>query len=598
MKTPEGIRYLAKRVRAFSVRLPLSPVQVNFAFAVVIGAIAGLGAFAFKTLIIWVESLFSVNSPEAVARIGPLVILVPALGGLIVGPLIYLFAKEARGQGVAEVIEAVIKRGGRIRPIVAFMKILTSAITLGTGGSAGSEGPIVQIGAGFGSTVGQLFRMPPKRIKTFLACGAAAGISAIFNTPFGGIMFALEVVLHEFRTLNFIYVAIASVVGALLHRSLVGNIPLFDLPSFSMASGWEIAAYLLLGVFAAFTAKFFILILMRTGDLYSRLKIPEYLKPMTGGLAVGLLAYLTPLLVRAPGVRSPFSILSVGYETIGRVMIPEFYENGAGILVAGMLALILLKIVATSFTIGSGGSGGVFAPSLFIGAMLGGIFGIAVNRFFPGHTASPAVYALVGMGATFNGAAHAPISTIFIIFELTNNYEIVLPIIAAVTVSNLVAYWIKPISIFGELLRRRGIDFRERKKADVLHSMIIREIMITPVQTVHENTTLAELAERAEDKIHSSLPVLNEAGEMTGILTYRELHQAVKKPDPEKKIREIMITDPVTAYPGEPVDEVFKRMKRAKQGFAPVLKSPCSRKVVGLVTYSSIFTAYEKAVME
>lgn len=584
-------------------RFKISPVQITFAFSIIIGVVAGLGAYVFKTLIFWVEELCRLESPEHVSTLGPWLILLPALGGLIVGPLIYLFAREAKGHGVPEVMLAVIKKGGRIRPVVAVIKSIASALTIGTGGSAGSEGPIVQIGAGFGSTLGQFFHMPPRRIKTFVACGSAGGISAIFNAPFGGIMFALEVILGEFRGLAFIYVAIASVVSALISRAISGDQAIFKIPALSMVSPWEIIAFLGLGVFTAFVAKMFIFILEFFEDGYDRIKFPEYLKPATGGLGVGLLAYFATRLIPVEGLNNPLSILSVGYHTISRLLSLELYVEYQQLiwpLVASLLLLVVLKIMATSLTLGSGGSGGVFAPALFIGAMAGGLYGILIHTVFPGHTASPAVYALVGMGACFAGAAHAPITSIFILFEMTDSYEIILPIMGAVVMSSLIAHWIKPESVYTEKLKRKGVDLSGKGKVDILKSMVIKNVMIRDVQTIPQTMSVKELSGLVGTELHTSLPVTNEHEELVGIITYKEIHLGMLRQQEEESIpvKDCMNPDPVVAYPEEPVDEVFKRMKEKYQGIAPVIKPKGPKKVIGIVTYRNIFDAYEKALLD
>ncbi len=583
-------------------RFKISPVQITFAFAIVIGLVAGLGAYVFRTLIFWVEEFCHLETVGHCRSLGPWLILLPALGGLIVGPLIYFFAREAKGHGVPEVMFAVITKGGRIRPIVAVIKSIASALTIGTGGSAGSEGPIVQIGAGFGSTLGQLFRMPPQRIKTFVACGAAGGISAIFNAPFGGIMFSLEVILNEFRGLSFIYVAIASVIAALISRVLTGNQPIFDIPAkLAMASSWEIIAFLGLGVFIAFAAKLFTFVLESCEDFYDRLKFPEYLQPATGGLLVGLLAYLATRLIPVEGLNNPLSVLSVGYHTISRLLSPDLYgQTLLGPIALALILLVVLKVLATGFTLGSGGSGGVFAPSLFIGAAAGGLYGLAIHAVFPGHTAPPTIYALVGMGACFAGAAHAPITAIFILFEMTDSYEIILPIIGAVVMSALIAHWIKPESVYTEKLKRKGVDLSKRRKVDILHTMIVKDVMIREVQFIPETMNLEELGKLIGTKLHTSQPVVNQKEELVGLVTYKELHKAMIDPSPPDSImvKDFMNPHPVVAYPDEQVDQVFKRMQTNFMGIAPVIKAPGSLKIVGLVTYRNIFDAYEKALLD
>lgn len=593
----------------FFSRFRISPVQTTFAFAIVIGAVAGLGAYVFSRLILLVEELCRLDTLTQCNSLGPWLIVIPAAGGLVVGPIIYFFAREAKGHGVPEVMAAVLKNGGRIRPVVAIVKSIASAITIGTGGSAGSEGPIVQIGAGFGSTLGQLFRMPPRRLNTFVACGAAGGISAIFNAPFGGIMFSLEVILGEFRGLSFIYVAIASVVSALVARAITGDHTIFAIEKMKailyMASPWEILAFLGLGVFVAFVAKGFTVTLEFFESAYERIRFPDYLKPVSGGLAVGLMAYFATRWVPTPGLDNPLSVMGVGYITIRQILNPDNFtfwigNQGIGTLLLALALLAVFKIAATSFTLGSGGSGGIFAPSLFIGAMIGGIYGILISAVFPGHTSSPVVYALVGMGSCFAGAAHAPITAIFILFEMSDSYQIILPIMATVIVSTLVSHWIRPESIYTEKLRQKGIVIDRKEKTDILKFMRIKDVMIREVQAIPETMTLEALKKAVGKTLHTSLPVVNAENALVGIITYKELHLGVEclTPDRELTARDLMKPDPVTAFPDEAVDVVFKRMKDHFIGIATVIKDPQNRKIIGVVTYRNIFEAYEKALLD
>ncbi len=590
-------------------RFRISPVQITFAFSAIIGVVAALGAYVFSRLIHLVEELCHLDGVTHCSSLGPWLIVIPAAGGLLVGPMIYFFAREAKGHGVPEVMAAVMTKGGRIRPVVAIVKSIASALTIGTGGSAGSEGPIVQIGAGFGSTLGQLFRMPPRRLNTFVACGAAGGISAIFNAPFGGIMFSLEVILGEFRGLSFIYVAIASVVSALVARAISGDNTIFAIEKMKailfMASSWEIIAFLGLGVFIAFVSKAFTIALESFEHVYDRIKFPDYLKPLTGGLMVGLMAYYATRWVPAQGLDNPLSVMGVGYITIRQVLNPDNYTlwigaHGIGTLILALIMLAVFKIAATSFTLGSGGSGGIFAPSLFIGAMAGGMYGILLHSIFPGHTSSPVVYALVGMGACFAGAAHAPITAIFLLFEMSDSYEIILPIMAAVIVSTLVSHWIREESIYTEKLRQKGIVIARKGKTDILQTMLIKDIMIRDTQTIPENMTMDILRKKVGTTLHTSLPVVDSEGNLVGIVTYKELHMGIESttPDTELKARDFMNPNPVIATPEEPVDRVFKRMKEGFIGIAPVIKSEQVRKVVGIITYRNIFEAYEKALLD
>jgi CIC family chloride channel protein len=421
-----------------SLRLPEHPAHRLYewlrgsptglvALALAVGAGAGVGAVVFRYLIFAFTKAFTgyqdyssqghVPNPLVPALGIWFVVLAPIVGGLIYGPLIELFAREARGHGVPEVMLAVAERGGRIRPQVAVIKSLASALCIGCGGSVGREGPIVQIGSALGSALGQLVRVPEARLRLLVACGAAGGISATFNAPIAGVFFALELILRDFEIESFGVVVLASVLADVIGRAAFGAHPFLLLPRFELASPWEYAFYAGVGVLAAIMGVAFIRVLYGAEDLFDRLwRGPARLRPGAGGILLGA------LLLGLPG------LYGVGYPVL------EGAIRGNDILWVP-LALLVGKIVATSLTIAIGGSGGVFAPSLFMGAMLGTAYGDVLRRFLPGITGPAGAYGLVGMGAVFAGAAQAPITSVLIIFELTGDYEIILPLMFAVVLA-------------------------------------------------------------------------------------------------------------------------------------------------------------------
>ena len=353
---------------------------------VAIGIGAGFGAIAFRYMILWFTVAFTGHADYSAVRHAPnphfpalgmwFVVAVPVLGGLIYGPLVDRFAREARGHGVPEVMLAVAEHGGRIRPRVAIVKSLASALCIGSGGSVGREGPIVQIGSALGSTMGQMLRLPASRLRLLVACGAAGGISATFNTPIAGVFFALELILRDFETESFGVVVLASIAASVVGRAAFGSRPFLELPTFQLTSLVEYPLYLGLGLLAAAAGVGFIRVLYGLEDLSDRLwRGPEWLRPAVGGVLLGGLLLLMP------------QMFGVGYPVL---------EGGIrGNYTLGVLLLFLFgKLFATSLTIAIGGSGGVFAPSLFQGAMLGTAYGLVVQHLFPGHTAPPGAYGL------------------------------------------------------------------------------------------------------------------------------------------------------------------------------------------------------------
>ncbi|TCK26838.1 chloride channel protein [Pseudonocardia endophytica] len=422
------------------------------ALALIVGVGAGLGAVAFRYLIIGITWLvtgrddFSDAGRVASTHLPWLgvwfLLLAPVLGGLVYGPLVHRFAREARGHGVPEVMYAVARNGGRIPPRVAAVKALASALCIGTGGSVGREGPIVQIGSALGSSIGGWLRVPSHRLVLMVACGAAGGISATFNAPIAGVVFGLELILRAFTAEAFGVLVLSSVTANLLARSLVGDDTIFHLPRFALGSPAELPLYALLGLGAGLVGWGFSRFLYLVEDACDAMwRGPEWLRPGVGGLLLGALLLALP------------QMYGVGY--------PVLQSGITGAYAVGFLLLLAAgKMVATSLTIGIGGSGGVFAPSLFVGGMVGTAYGVAVHAVLPGLDLSPGAFGLVGMAAVFAGAAHAPITAVLIVFELTGDYPIILPLMAAVALATGVSHLISRENIYTLKLVRRGVDIQ------------------------------------------------------------------------------------------------------------------------------------------
>ncbi|MFH1485096.1 MAG: chloride channel protein [Chloroflexota bacterium] len=487
-----------------------SETIIGLGLAVIVGILAGLGTVLFKWLLSTLHSLFFENGGQVLSFLGQYyVILLPAAGGLLVGPLIYFLAREAKGIGVPDVLEAVALKGGRIRSRVAVVKLLATTLCIGSGGSGGSVGPIVQIGASIGSAIGQRLKLPDEQVITLLACGAAGGISAIFNAPIGGAIFALEVILGRVVTPRFAHILVSSVVADYLAHLLIGRERVFSIPEFGIVSPWEIGFYVVLGILAAFAALAFIYLLYRCQELFSTAKLPDYLKPALGGLAVGLLGLYSG------------DLFGVGFESVEKAL---WGQMALGTL----LVLGVLKILATSVTIGSGGSGGIFAPCLFIGAMLGGAMGNIVHGLFPTFTGPAGAYGLVGMAAVFAAAARAPFSAMLILFEMTGDYDIVLPLITAVVVSTLVARALKQETIFTEELARRGIYLRGRSAGAVAATMP-REAKADGLPPVSTATPIKDLLELLHKTGQDRFPVQDKAGSQIGVVTLTDTGQATQR---------------------------------------------------------------------
>jgi CIC family chloride channel protein len=553
--------------------------------AVVVGVAGGFGAVGFRHLINFIQSV-AYGSPAELLSIVYIIpwkirIWIPAIGGLIVGPLVYFWAREAKGHGVPEVMEAVALRSGLIRKRLVVIKALASAICIGTGGSVGREGPIVQIGSAIGSTLGQLFKVSASRMRTLVGCGAAAGIAATFNAPIAGSMFALEIILGDFGLATFSPIVISSVVATAISRHFLGDTPAFLVPAYELVSAWEFPLYVTLGFFCALVGVGFTLVLYRTEDLFDRIKFPEYLKAVLGGVVLGLFGLMFP------------QILGVGYGAIDNTLAQNYVWWF-------LLLLVGAKILATSITIGSGGSGGVFAPSLFLGAMAGGFFGSIVHQVFPSVTASPGAYAIVGMGAVVSATTHGPLSAILILFEMTGDYKIILPLMITCIISSIAAGQFLKESIYTLKLIRKGIDIREGKEVNVLRSIRVSEVMNPNVETIYEGLPLEALADKISKSKYNSFPVLNSEEALIGVISFFDYHESLFNEDLKGLIvaKDLASLNVVTVSIDDNLYHALQTITLKDFSILPVVAPDDATRLVGILTRRDIIGAYDKAVVK
>lgn len=574
--------------------------------AVLLGLLTGLGAVLFIRLIEGIQGLLYETGDTLLAFSGRgLVILLPVIGALISGPIIAYFASEAKGHGVPEVMKAIALQGGRIRPRVAVAKILASALCIGSGGSAGREGPIVQVGATIGSTLGQWFRFSEGRIRNLVACGAASGIAATFNAPIAGVIFATEVILGELHLADVGSIVIASVTSATVARVFLGDSPAFSIPQYSMKSPWEVLLYAALGFLAALTAIGFIKLLYAMEDLFDGWRFPPALKPAAGATLLGLLALVYPVVLNRLGL--PASEARSGLPVYQNL--PHVYSSGFAVIQAALLgklsltlllALILLKPLATSFTLGSGNSGGVFAPSLFTGAALGGAFGQLIELLLPGMTAGPGAFAVVGMAAVFAGAARAPFTAILIVLEMTNDYRMIVPLMAGVIVSLLLAEYLHRESIYTLKLTRQGIFLKRGRDVDVMESVRVEEVMVRKPDTVPASMPVHRLAEEFIRTGRHGFPVLNPDGSLHGVVSLEDYRRVIEKqgtlPD-DLTVGEIDTRDLVSVYPDDTVGTALRRMAPRDLSRLVVVSRENPRQLLGVVRRADIVRAYEVGVV-
>jgi len=550
-----------------------------------IGIIGGLGAVFFHYLILGIKYLFygATSTDTFLDSVLALPwyyrLAIPAIGGLIIGPIITYLVPEAKGHGVPEVMEGVALKGGNIRGRVAPLKAFMSAICIGSGGSAGREGPIVQIGASFGSSLGQFLNFTPEDKKALLAAGAAAGIAGTFNAPLAGIIFALEVILRKIRLHNFAPIIIASIVGnAIANLFFPERGYIFDIPTLQLVSYWEVFTYLGLGLVAGLVALFYGNLLYKSEDFFEMIPFPEFIKPALGGLALGLLALYV------------HQVLATGYP----VMTAALYDN---LPFYTVLTLCFAKIFATSLTLGSGGSGGIFAPGLFIGAMLGSTYGKIVHTLFPNSTGYPSSYAIIGMGAIFAGATHAPLTAIIILFEMTGDVKIFLPLIFACIVSTVVTNHIQKRNIYTTKLLRRGVDIDSIQDTIVLEEVKVGDHMTTDVITVNENDTLLEARDIAQKHDFTHLPVIRKSSkEMVGMVRYHKIMDGITDTYEEIHVRAVMDPVEIKVTENQNMFDALKIILEHDANIVPVVSERDPDKLVGIISRNDIIDAYHKKV--
>ena len=558
---------------------------VIIAVAVAIGMAAGVGNIIFRTLIHFLQkNLYSVESEVMLYNLQDTakwkLILIPALGGLAVGLITTLFKSNVHS--VADVIKS-ISLHRTLSPVTAVLKTITSAITLGTGGSAGREGPIVMIGASLGSAVGQFFKFSHTRISSATACGAAGGIAATFNAPMGGAMFAAEVLLGKYGVRTFSPLIISAVTATVISRAYFGDEITIQSPDYVLKSAAELPLYAIMGIFIALISVFFIRFFYKVSDAFAFLPLPKWLKPAIGGLLMGILGAFC------------INIMGVGYGTIIEILqnkIPWYI----------LIVFVFLKIVATSLTLGSGGSGGQLVPSLFIGAAAGGFFGGLMQYIFPSIAGNPETYALVGMGAMLAAVIRAPITSILILFEITQSYHIVLPVMITCIIANMISASIEKDSIFTWTLTRAGFNINHGIDKSILESVKVKDIMLTDIIAFNDNTSILDIKKSIEKKPHAYFPVVNDEGYLTGVIYLNDLKEEIFS---GKNLETTLAKDfgarrnIITVSPEETLEQAMRDFGIKEVGDLPVVEiEEKGMKLVGLLRRSDIIIAYNKKVVD
>lgn len=548
--------------------------------ALAVGLASGAGVWAFKGLI----GLFHRLAFDGLAHGGSgwagwLVAFVPAAGGLLVGLVAQFFIGHERHHGVAGIMEAAALAGGRLRYQRTPVKALASALSIGVGASVGPEDPSVQIGAGLGSMLGQRARLSDERVRALVAAGAAGGIAAAFNAPIAGVFFALEIILGEISGSALGLVLLAAVISAVFTQAVSGTQPAFRIPAYPFRSAFELPLYLGLGLVAGPVAALYVRVLYWMQDAFQAWRAPRWLKPAAAGLAVGTVGLALP------------QVMGVGYDTIEQVL------AGAPLALGPLVALLAAKLVLTPVSIGGGFQGGVFAPALFLGAMLGAAYGLALDRLLPALQVAPPAFALVGMAAVLAGAVHAPLTAILLLFEMTNDYRIILPLMFAVFVSLIVSQRLQPDSVYGLGPARKGLRLRHGRDVDVLEALPVSEVMQPDPPVVREAEPLSRAVEVLTATRRQGLPVLSAAGELVGILTVQDIDRALEGGAAQGlAVGAVCSLDLLVAYPDESVGAALRRMSARDIGRLPVVARDQPRRLLGLLRRNEVVRAYDTAL--
>ncbi len=541
-------------------------------YAIIIGIVTGGGCVLYKKIIDNTEILILNEVYNSITNrlFFP---LIPATGGLVSGLLVYWFAKEAWGHGVPEVLRAMLLRGGIIKSKVGITDVLASIFTIGSGGSAGRVGPVVQIGATFSSFITSKVRLEKEVIKSLLAAGAAGGIAATFNAPLGGIFFALEIFLKDFSMKQFEPVVACAITASFVSHIFLGDVPAFKIPPYKVASLTEIPNFLVLGIFTAIFSVIYIKTLGTFESIFLSSKIPLYIQPFIGGLLTGIIGLYFP------------RVLGSNYHPI-----EEAITNSLPLQLC--IILIFAKLIATSFTLGSGGSGGIFAPALFMGAMLGSVAGKISNML--GFTSHPGAYAIIGMASFIGATIHAPFSSIFIIFEMTRNYSLILPLFTATFVSYGLARFIMKDSIYTIRLSREGLNVEELRKKEIFKDIQISQIMSKKLILLNPEMNLYDLKEIVKKYPYIEYAVVNDEGKFIGVIGYKEWKRYFLdgKNLKKVKIKDIMRKRYITVYPDQYIEEIWNKYGVRAFSYLWIVERKNPSKLIGVCTYKNLIEAY------
>ena len=553
--------------------------------AVLVGLMGGFGAILFRWLVDLFQGLAIGRGEDTVSLLQQIPwwrkLLLPVAAGLVVGPLVHFLAREAKGHGVPEVLGALVFRKGVIRPIVALVKIIASAITIAFGGSVGREGPIVQIGAAMGSSLGQWLRFSPQRLRTLIGCGAAAGIAATFNAPIAGAFFALEILMRDFAVVTFSPIIVASVVATAVSREFLGDHPAFPVPAFSLGGYDQLPFYLMLGLIVGLVAVLYVRSLYDCEAFFEKLRMPAWLKPAVGGLVLGCLLIWFP------------QVYGVGYTTMVRAL--------DGHLAWHLMAvLILVKLLAVNITLGSGFSGGIFAPALFLGGMVGGTFGSVLQMIFPDNPVPVGAFAMVGMAAMVGAATGGPLTAMLILFEMTSRYKVILPLMLASIGAALVYRSIMGDSIFTLKFTRSGQKLNLGRESAILRNFHVQDIMEVNPASITAGYGLDKILKLFLSNPDEHYYVVDDGGKLVGQISINDVKDILHEDELGKVLiaADIMTDVPEVVQRQDNLEDCLLKLGHRDTSDLPVLYNSDHPALVGVVTRQAIFEIYNREILQ
>jgi CIC family chloride channel protein len=574
---------LAKRTPGENAFLFLLPV---------VGLLVGLTSVATAHVIAFLQNVFWGSGTnllsEAQHNSWQLRIIIPLGGGLVVGLIGLLFHVKTRGGGVSTIIQTLALKGGVLSLRRTAPRDWAAIVTISTGGSLGREGAMAMLASAVGSYLGRRFKLSTQQLRLLVCAAAAAALAAVYNAPIGGSLFALEILMGSFAVEILGPVVIASVISTLVFRSCMGNLPRFEVPRYEFVSSWELGFYLVLGLLAGLVSFLFVRALFGSQNLFEKLPIPRWLKPAIGMVLVGCIGVFWP------------HVFGNGFETVNMTLRQQIPSTQLLTPFTLLLILLVMKILASALTFGAGGAGGLFTPSLMVGALLGGVFGYGVHMLFPNISAEYGAYALVGMGGVLAGMTHAPLMAIMMVFEQTNSYQTVLPLMFVCVISHFTVRLLKSKSVEEESLRRDGVVLPSGPEASVMQSLRVADAMHDDVLAVNCSVPFPTVVERFLKEPYNNLYVTDEHGAFVGAIRLHSLKEMLHQGDSLTTVVADDLVDETfeSVTPDQKLADTMDVFWRQNSERLPVVENTVSRKLIGWISKRDLIGVYNQEILQ